>query len=564
MRKNPDSELAFYLTTAQTQRWVLGLAGLSLICLGFFSRQAVADGYGLRWMYDVPGIALILFAFLLHRFRADRNVGLQTHERTTSPEHAQFNPTPTLEIDSSGRILYANLAAESAFPLLHELKIAHPVVQTVLDHLRDRSIRHNQGFDIVYEKRLFEVQPHYLSTRNAWLLYFTDSTAHKDFEGELKDRDEIFRKLVQGTNEALIMTDADNNIELVNNQFLKLFGYTESEVLHQNAVTLLMKDENPETVKRRHQDRLKGISDVYELEQKRKDGESIWTLVSASPFRDRNGKVVGTIAALTDITALKKVERMLSERNEQMDLFLYKATHDLKGPLASIRGILNIATEQCNQPTVRQYIEMAITSSERLDNALVDLIQVTRINKSELNIEPIDVHDVLADVVRSIEHMDERAGVMLRQDIRLTSPFRTDRASMTSILQNLVVNAIKYMRPEEPAPEVKISIHPYAQGIRIEVADNGEGIDPDIREKIFKMFYRGNKKSKGTGLGLYIVQQIVDKLHGDISLTSTPGEGSRFTVYLPEISASEPEEERRQAPAAETTNALPSARVLRA
>lgn len=505
-----------------------------LLALGLLAKAGYSSDP--LWMVTVLGLVLLGAAFLL-----SLPSGIASGPIPDS--YAALSPTAMVEIHASGQVTYANLAAENAFPGINKLDAMHPLVVSVWEKVLEAGTDPALSFDFSHANRLFEVRAHYLKERDTWILYFTDATAHKDFEDVLKDRDEIFRKLVEGTNEALIMTDADNNIELVNNQFLNLFGYKRAEVLHHNAVSLLMKDADPDTVRRRHKDRLKGISDVYELEQKRKDGEPLWTLVSASPFRDRNGKVVGTIAALTDITALKKVERLLNERNEQMDLFLYKATHDLKGPLASIQGILNIAMEQCEQPAVRQYIDMAVTSASRLDNALVDLIQVTRINKSELRIQPVVLREVLDEVITGIQHMPEVEGVRLMKDIRMQNIFHTDRASIVSILQNLVVNAVKYKRQSEPNPEVKIRIYPHDQGIRIEVSDNGEGMSADIQEKIFRMFYRGNKKSKGTGLGLYIVQKIIEKLNGTISLTSKAGKGSRFTVYLPELPAAETEEE---------------------
>ncbi|MEZ4827179.1 MAG: HAMP domain-containing sensor histidine kinase [Bacteroidia bacterium] len=233
---------------------------------------------------------------------------------------------------------------------------------------------------------------------------------------------------------------------------------------------------------------------------------------------------------------LKKVEEELKERNHQMDLFLYKATHDLKGPLTSVVGILNIAIQDCLQPEVKQYIEMALASTARLDNALLDLIHVTRLSKEQIRPETIDCNTLLSEVLQSINHMPERRNVECRTDVPMLLSVRSDRNSMLSILQNLITNAIKYRKEGDYAHVVSVSIFPDRAGIRITVTDNGEGIRPEIREKIFSMFYRGNKKSKGTGLGLYIVKQSISKLGGTIDLESTYGHGSRFSVWLPNIS----------------------------
>ncbi|MEZ4776814.1 MAG: ATP-binding protein [Bacteroidia bacterium] len=233
---------------------------------------------------------------------------------------------------------------------------------------------------------------------------------------------------------------------------------------------------------------------------------------------------------------LKKVEEELKERNHQMDLFLYKATHDLKGPLTSVVGILNIAIQDCLQPEVRQYIEMALASTARLDNALLDLIHVTRLSKEQIRPEKIDCNALLNEVLQSINHMPERRNVEFRTDVPMLLSVRSDRNSMLSILQNLITNAMKYRRDGDYSHVVSISIFPETAGIRITVSDNGEGIRNEIREKIFSMFYRGNKKSKGTGLGLYIVKQSISKLGGTIDMESHFGEGTRFSVWLPNIS----------------------------
>lgn len=542
MRKNPGAQLAYSPVPRHAHLWGMAAIGLLLVGIGIWG-TAFSQASVLPFTLACLAGGALLGISVTRLFFSD----LLTPE-STSPTHAadayaERSPVPTLEIDSEGVVLYANDACEAAFVGINSPDTEHRLIRETLKHIDRKSPRLYYLFEYADDERLFEVQIHFVAASHTFFLYVSDRTDQKAFRHEIQDREEIFRKLVQGTNEALIMTDRDNYIELVNEQFLHLFGYEEAEVLHKNAVEILMKEEDPSQVNRRHKDRLAGISDVYEMEQKRKNGETIWTLVSASPFRDRNGQVVGTIAALTDITALKKVEKMLKERNEQMDLFLYKATHDLKGPLASIQGILSIALEQCEQPTVRQYIDMAVTSSERLDNALVDLIQVTRINKAKFKMEGVEVPKILEDVMNSIGHMPEREGVQVIPDIRMHTPFRTDKASLTSILQNLVVNAIKYRRPEEQAPFVKIRAFPFEKGMKIEVSDNGEGISPEIQEKIFKMFYRGNKKSKGTGLGLYIVQQIVEKLNGHISLESKAGKGSLFTVYIPQAAEADEEAE---------------------
>ena len=111
--------------------------------------------------------------------------------------------------------------------------------------------------------------------------------------------------------------------------------------------------------------------------------------------------------------------------------------------------------------------------------------------------------------------------------------FFSDKNTLTTILQNLIVNAIKYKREADVAHQVSVEIVPKGNGIQLKVKDNGEGIKPEIQPKVFNMFYRGNKRSKGTGLGLYIVRQGTDKLGGTLQLKSKHGEGTTFVLAIP-------------------------------
>lgn len=464
------------------------------------------------------------------------------HALATFPE---YSPTPMIEIGQSGDIRYANEAAQLVFPDLIDLQHLHPLVRQVMGYF-GTARQHGvvKTIEINLNSKVYEVLFNYVASSNSLRLYIVDISTRKQFQDAILEREERYRIMVQGTNEALIMTDLEESITFVNKQFCTLFEYDREEVLGKSLSELLEAEPNPEKVKQRKENRLKGKSEIYESLQRKKNGEKIWTLVSVSPYIDIQTQAIkGSIVAMTDIGELKKVEEQLKERNEQMDLFLYKATHDLKGPLASVKGILNIAIQDCLQPEIRQYIEMALTSTDRLDGALVDLLHVTRLNKSKLKVEPVDLLSLVGEILQSIDHMSERRDVDFSPQILYRDPFPTDRNSLTSVLQNLIVNAVKYKKEGEYQHLISITINPYKDGIKIEVKDNGEGIKPEIQEKIFTMFYRGNKRSRGTGLGLYIVKQSVEKMGGTLELDSTYGIGTTFSLYFPALKMEEEEME---------------------
>jgi len=463
------------------------------------------------------------------------------HELATFPE---YSPTPMIEIGAAGDIRYANEAAQIVFPDLLDLQHLHPLVREVMGYFgtaRQHGVVKN--IEVKIDDKVYEVLFNYVPAAHSLRLYAADISTRKQFQDALMEREERYRIMVQGTNEALIMTDLEERITFVNQQFCHLFGYLQEEVLGASLSVLLEDNPRPEQVQQRKQNRLEGKSEIYEALLIKKNGERLWTLVSVSPYRDAQTHTVkGSIVAMTDISELKKVEQQLKERNEQMDLFLYKATHDLKGPLASVKGILNIALQDCLQPEIRQYIEMALTSTDRLDSALVDLLHVTRLNKSKLKVEKVDLVALVGEILQSIDHMAERRDVDFNISVRYRDPFPTDRNSLSSVLQNLIVNAVKYKKGGEYQHQVNVIIDHHQQGIQVIVSDNGEGIRPEIQEKIFQMFYRGNKKSRGTGLGLYIVKQSVDKMGGELKLESEVGVGTRFTIYFPALAVAKEEE----------------------
>lgn len=319
----------------------------------------------------------------------------------------------------------------------------------------------------------------------------------------------------------------DGEITFANHPFSQLMGYTREEILGASVAALFPEGALPPA------DWLSGKHRTYELPLKKKNGEPIIALVNLSPYGMKKANMQAIIVAITDISALKEVEKQLKERNEQMDLFLYKATHDLKGPLASVKGILNIALQSCQQEEIKDYLRMAMTSTDRLDQALVDLLHVTRLNKADLNVEPVDCHELLEEILFSLQHMPESEKVVLTHQVAHPASFYSDKNTLTTILQNLIVNALKYKRSGDHVHKVSIDIQPWGDGVEMVVADNGEGIKPEIQDKVFVMFYRGNKKSKGTGLGLYIVKQGVEKLNGTLEMESVYGQGTTFMLRIP-------------------------------
>jgi len=229
----------------------------------------------------------------------------------------------------------------------------------------------------------------------------------------------------------------------------------------------------------------------------------------------------------------EKAESKLKETNTELETFLYKASHDLKGPLSSMYGLINIANEETKDPLVKKYLDLIGTSVNKLDNILEELMQITIIKQGKIQKEPVKINSVIKDTLQTFESYEGFDEINIKIDNRLKSPINSDSGLLKTILRNLIENAIKYRRDDANNPFVNISVNKNLENMIVEIADNGKGIPKKYQQQIFDMFFRATESSKGSGLGLYIVKNAVEKLGGTIKIKSQPKIGTTFTVSLP-------------------------------
>jgi signal transduction histidine kinase len=267
-------------------------------------------------------------------------------------------------------------------------------------------------------------------------------------------------------------------------------------------------------------------------------GAEMIVLLTQSPVK-QFGYTAGWILILRDITFKKKMELELVEKNKELDTFVYKASHDLKGPLSSIKGIVALARNS-DEKDVSPYLDMIDKSISRLDNVLLDLLQVTRVKKSEAKFEQVSFRKIVDDILESLRYHKDYSMIAFNVSCSEPVPFYSDRAALVSLLQNLIVNSINYREQEASSSWVDITVNTGIEGVKIKVADNGVGIAEEHHEKIFDMFFRANASGEGTGLGLYIVKNAVSRLEGTIEVESREGCGTSFSIFLPQPSTLQP------------------------
>lgn len=463
-----------------------------------------------------------------------------------------FNSSPTaiLVEDLSGNVIDANAAACRLYKTtLDELTKLHHEELVPKDHLETERAKYqslvqgkepivstvglNRAGEIIpLEMRVGRIQ---LDGKPALLLHLTDISERQQKEAALRLSEQKYRTLVEKMDEGLILTDLEENTLFVNDRMAQMLGWEKSEMLGKKTYEFFGGPENKALLLEKLAFRKQGISDQYEIKADRPDDTPLWLLVTGAPYTDSEGEVIGAIAIVTDISDRKHTELKLKDANRELDAFVYKASHDLKGPLASIIGLTNIAKEEVKEPKAIEYFDLISKSTHRLDSILLELIDVTRINKATLESKRILLFDFVRDIINSLKHKANSNPIDFRIQISETQELHSDPKLLTSILQNLVLNSINYHNLNQEDPFVAIKAKPKLNGVEIEIEDNGQGINETQQAKVFEMFYRGNSSSEGSGLGLYIVKNSIEKLKGKFEMNSWEGEGTRFIIYLPNL-----------------------------
>ncbi|MCU0446305.1 MAG: ATP-binding protein [Microscillaceae bacterium] len=243
-----------------------------------------------------------------------------------------------------------------------------------------------------------------------------------------------------------------------------------------------------------------------------------------------------------DVTADKLVEEKLQQKNEELeklnqelDSFVYSVSHDLRAPMASVLGLINLTKEEVDTPSVLLYLELMQKSIQKLDVFIRSVTDYSRNNRLEIIPEPIDFEAIIDDIVEGCRYMSGAERIQTEIDIQQQTTFYSDPNRLRIVLNNIISNAFKYFNPQQSQPYISIQIRANAHNARMTIIDNGIGIDKQYVERVFEMFYRASQQSTGSGLGLYIVKQTIEKLQGKLHLNSELGEGTEFFIEIPNL-----------------------------
>ncbi len=235
---------------------------------------------------------------------------------------------------------------------------------------------------------------------------------------------------------------------------------------------------------------------------------------------------------LSMVIGLLEDERSkLKKANSELDNFLYRTSHDLRSPIASVLGLTNLAKLETHELKGLKYIAMIEDRVKKLDAVISDILDLSRSTKSLLKIEKINFNTLVEDIFSDVKFDKNSEPISFRYSPDPANLFFADYSQMKIILNNLIYNGVKYHR-QQAYPFILVEFIKQKDYVTISVTDNGEGIAEEHQMKIFEMFFRASTNSDGTGLGLYMVKEVLDKVNGTISLKSVLGTGSTFTITL--------------------------------
>lgn len=240
---------------------------------------------------------------------------------------------------------------------------------------------------------------------------------------------------------------------------------------------------------------------------------------------------------------LRNQNEELVKINQELDSFVYSVSHNLRAPLMSVLGLLRLAygeVERSDEEAkiLLSYFSMMDHSINKLDETLKEILDYSRNARSAIKSEKVDLEQLLKEGFERLKYHEGSQQIKKTIEVEGDVPFYTDAYRLTVVLHNLISNAIKYRDVHKTDQFIRVSVWINPASARIQFTDNGIGIPAELQHKVYDMFFRATEKSEGAGLGLYIVKETMDKLGGHIAVESGVGEGTTFTLEIPNLGVS--------------------------
>ncbi|WP_339748041.1 PAS domain-containing protein [uncultured Maricaulis sp.] len=359
--------------------------------------------------------------------------------------------------------------------------------------------------------------------------------SQKRLNDALFEERQRFEAIFRATPAMMHTIDADGAIRDVSDYWLSHLGYEREEVIGRKSTDFLDAESRQRAIE-------KSLPDLFRVGRNmdipyrfvRKDGTKLDVLLSSFLERDETGQPLLSYAVVTDVTPLRAAYAQLERTNAELDRFATVASHDLQEPLRKVSAFAGLVrrryASQIDEEGARS-LDYLVDAAQRMQRLIDDLLSYSRMSSQPLQLQPVDLRALTNDVIDQLGTSIAECGAQL--DIGDLPSVCADPLLMRQVVQNLISNALKYRGTE--LPRIEIAVRSDAGTWTFSIADNGIGIDPKFFDKIFAPFQRLHSREEysGTGIGLAIVRQAIERHDGRIWVESAEGEGAKFSFSIP-------------------------------
>lgn len=352
-----------------------------------------------------------------------------------------------------------------------------------------------------------------------------------------------FERAVKATKAGIYEWNIETGDLYLSPQWRQLLGYgDEQEIDYDFFLGMVHPEDVQKTTKSFESATMRGGAYQNELRLKKADGTYCWFLDSGIVQKTMNRPSLA-VGSIIDINNRKVAETeiinqniALQKANDELDRFVYSASHDLRAPLSTLLGLIELMRMSTNPQEYQEYFDLMTKRINDMEGFIAEVTDYSRNTRLELTFREVNLAKVIEDLIYSFETIAEQAKVGIETKIEPDLVLVTDETRLRVVLNNLLANAIKYAYSKREKKFVRIKADKSDNKVTISIEDNGMGIADEFKDKVFDMFFRASEDSTGSGLGLYIVKETLDKLNGEISFTTEVRKGTTFIVTLPAVS----------------------------
>ncbi|MGI8706403.1 MAG: sensor histidine kinase [Sphingomicrobium sp.] len=473
-------------------------------------------------------------------------------------------PDAMVVVDESGAIVLLNVQAEQQFGYRRDELIGRQVTDIVPTGFAERLIADGSrssaealaqhigtGIELVALRKdggefPIEIMLSPLRSPDGVLVTaaIRDISTRKVAEESMRSAEQRYRGLLEAAPDPIVVVNQSGEIVLLNVQAEKQFGYSRDELLGRKVTDIIpvgfAERLVADKLRSREEALAQEIGAGIELTALRRDGGEFPIEIMLSPLESADGMLV--TAAIRDVSVRKATEAdlvgkiaELKRSNEELSQFAYIASHDLQEPLRMVSSYTQLLAQRYVgklDSDADEFIAFAVDGATRMQRLIQDLLAYSRVGTKPMDVGTVSSQEALGVALTNLASAIEDSGAVVTSGP--LPAVRADEIQLVQLFQNLIGNAIKYRSAN--APEVHVSALQRRGKWQFSIKDNGLGIEAQYYDRIFGMFQRLHNRDQfsGTGIGLAICRKIVERNGGEISVTSTPGNGSTFHFFLGE------------------------------